>query len=963
MNVKLRVLSAGVLFFIGHTVTAQKKKDDSTKVEEIKEVVILGYNRTATKPKDVTASTTVTSEKFENRPTTSFLNSLQGEAPGLAVNSTSGSPGSGKIDIILRGVGSISAGSEPLYVIDGVVSNSTQFRNLNDSDIESASVLRDAAATAIYGNRSANGVIVITTKKGKYNSPMTFNYSASTGINVLPKTKYNMMNTQEALKLTRFYGNGLGVGMTDEQIANYPIQTDWREVFFNPGVTQKHDLSLRVGGENVNLYSSLGYMDVQGIVPTSDFKRFTLRNNLNGRNESGRFNYGIQSAISYSVRHQLDEETNTNIRNNSIQNPLHGATAGLPYIKSGQFATGQDLYNTIGTDFNGGNNIFVLEDILKGNLPNERTETGILLNFNTSYKLTDELTLSNKAGVDYKYSETNFARAPWSYLAIAVAQSNKTTNMPNPFPGFEDFAKSREFNFNNVVSLLYNKKINDHTFDVGMYFDYVKSHFNSTSQRRTGLNPLNWVFGAGTGYVSPVYFNTTTSAPEVWYVPTASAGEINAGTLAYFLTLDYDYNSKYGFSGLIRRDATYRFVDDNKWGTFWSVAGRWNIDKEDFMADSGFNMLKLRASYGVTGNQNIIATSLGSNPLLGTPNLVRETYLTGTGYDNITGALGFGGLTNPSVQWEEYNLANIGLDIKTLNNRLDMRFDVYDKTTNKVYNDIYLSYITGSSTIKGNNGKIQNRGVEAQISYDLWRGQNGKFSIYGNGSYNKSKIINITKDDVTGQIRNVSGNQMYEWWFAPYIGVNPDNGNLLFLDINNNPTETLTENDYRPTGKNMYPKWTGGFGFKSEYKRFYLDTHFSFQAGAWKYDNAMAWVYDPVSIGEWNQSSDLLDAWTPQNTGGSMPSLFATNYASESISDRWLKDASFVRLKTVSLGYNVPEHLLKGTFVKALKVFVSGENVYTWTKWKGYDPEPNFSYSLSVYPNMRTFSFGANIDF
>ena len=961
MNVKLRVLSAGVLFFVGHSVLAQQAVD-TTKVAEIEEVVVLGYNRKATKPKDVTASTTVTAEKFENRPTTSFLNSLQGESPGLNVNSTSGSPGSGKIDMILRGVGSLTAGSEPLYVIDGVVSNSTQFRNLNDADIESASVLRDAAATAIYGNRSANGVIVITTKRGRFNSPLTFTYNAITGVNLLPETKYDMMNTQQALTLERNYGNGMGVGMTDAEIANYPIQTDWRKVFFNPGLTQKHDLSARVGGDNLNLFSSLGYMEVQGIVPTSDFKRFTFRNNINGKSNNDRFTFGIQSALSYSVRHQLDEETNSGISNNSIQNPLHGALSGLPYLQSGQFANGNALFDEIGTDFSGGKNVYVLEDILKGTLPNERTETGILLNANLSYKLSESFTLQNRSGVDYRHYETNFARAPWAYLALAVAAGSASSYEPNPFGGIEDFSKTNEFNFQNTVSLLYNKTIGEHTFDAGAYFDYVKSHQNSTSQRRTGLNPLNWEFGAGTGYVAPVYYSTS-GLPVTYYVPSASAGEINTGTLAYFLTLDYDYADKYGFSGLIRRDGTYRFIDENRWGTFWSVAGRWNIDKEDFMAGSGFDMLKLRASYGITGNQNIIAPALGNNPLFVAPNLVREVFLTGTGYNNIAGALGFGGLTNPLVQWEEIAQANIGLDIKTLNNKLDMRFDVYDKTTNQVYDNVRLSAVTGSYGIRGNNGKIQNRGVEAMIRYNVLNRRDAKFSIYGNTSYNKSKVLELGTPQTSGNIRNVPGNLLYEWYYAPYLGVNPDNGNLLFEDINGNPTENLTDNDLRATGKNMYPVWSGGFGFNAEYKNFYLDTHFTYQAGAWKFDNAMAWVYAPASIGEWNQSVDMLDAWTPQNTGGSMPSLFATNYSSEDFSDRWLKDASFVRLKNVSLGYNVPKHLLNGTFVNSLKIFVTGENIATWTKWQGYDPEPNFSYSLSVYPNMRTFSLGANVEF
>lgn len=971
MNVKLRVLSTGVLFFIGHSVFAQQQSVDTAKVSEIEEVVVLGYSRTATKPKDVTASTTVTAEKFENRPTTSFLNSLQGESPGLTINTTSGQPGSGKIDVIIRGISSLSSGSEPLYVIDGIISNATQYRNLNDADIESASILRDAAATSIYGNRAANGVIVITTKSARFNAPMRFSYNASSGISILPKSDYRLNDAKQALKLEQMAGKGEGAGMSDADIAAYNgPNTDWRKVFFNPGFTQRHDLAMTVGGDKVNLYSSLGYMDQVGIVPaTSDFKRFTFRNNLNGRSENGRFNYSAQIALSYSRRHQLDEETNSGIRNNSIQNPLHGANAGLPYISPGQYASGMDLFNSIGTNFDNGNNIFVLEDILKGTIPNRRNETGILTNINLSYKLTDNLTFGNKAGIDYKYSDTNFARAPWNYLAIAVADGTADPDyIANPLGGIEDFAKNTEFNFNNVTSLLYSKIFGDvHTVNAGLYADYLKVHYNSTSQRRTGLDPRTWVFGAGTGYANPTYFSNV-DGPDLdavtYYVPNASAGKITAGALAYFATLDYDYDDRYGFSGLIRRDGSYRFVEDNKWATFWSVAGRWNIDKESFMDGSGFNMLKLRASYGVQGNQNIIAVSAGTNPLLAGVNLVREVYVTGAGYDNIQGSLGYGGLRNRFVQWEVIKQANIGLDFSILNRKLEGNIDVYDKTTDQLYNTINLSAVTGSFGIMGNNGKLQNRGVEALLRYTPIRSQDGRLSLYANAGYNKNKILEMEKDDTSGTNRNVTGGPAFQWFFAPYVGVNPDNGNALFLDINGNPTEILNPDvDQRATGKSYLPVWSGGFGINSEYKGVFLDAHFSFQQGAWKYDNAMAWLYDPVSIGEWNQSSDMLDAWSPTNPGGSQPSLSATNLTYDGYSDRFLKDASFIRLKSLSIGYNIPKSVLEGTFVKSLKVFVQGENLYTWTKWRGYDPEPNFASSLSVYPNMTTVSLGTNIEF
>ena len=967
MNVKLRVLSAGVLFFMGQSVIAQKKKPDTIKTEEIKEVVILGYSRTATKAKDVTSSTTVTAEKFENRPTTSFLNSLQGESPGLTINSASGSPGSSKIDVIIRGIGSLSAGSEPLYVIDGIISNATQFRNINDSDIESASVLRDAAATSIYGNRASNGVIVISTKRGRFNAPMKFSYSASTGINTLPKNSYNLSDAKQYLQLERAQNVGVGAGMTDAQINNYPVNTNWRKVFFNPGFTQRHDVSMTVGGKNVNLYSSLGYMDQKGNVPTSDFKRFTFRNNLSGKSENDRFTYNAQVALGYSVRHQLDEESNSGISNNTIQNPLHGANNGLPYLAAGQFASGQALYNSIGTNFNNGNGIYVLEDILKGTLPNERTETSILANLSLSYKLTDNLTLANKVGIDYKYSETNFARAPWSYLALAVSNGAGSAALAGKdvVPGFEDFSKNREFNIQNTASLVYNILLGEkHDVTVGAYMDYSKVHYNATAQRRLGLNAKNWVFGAGTGYSDPIYFDNGTGAPIVYYVPTASASQVNAGALAYFATLDYDYDGKYGLSGLVRRDGSYRFIDENKWGTFWSVGARWNIDQESFMTDSVFNLLKLRASYGLSGNQNIIAAAAGVNPLLVGTNLVREVYATGTGYDNLGSAVGFGGLKNPLVQWEEQRQANIGLDITTFNRRLDINLDVYEKTTDKLYNQINLSAVTGSFGIQGNNGKLQNRGVELNVKYKAIKSENFNLNFYANTSYNKSEIKDMVTPDITGANRNVIGGPVYQWFLSPYLGVNQSNGNSLFQTASGAISESLNADvDGVATGKTPFPDWQGGFGLNSDYKGFYLNTHFTYQQGAWKYDNGMSWLYDPLAIGSRNVSADLLDAWTPTNTGGSQSSLNATNLDFEGDSDKYLKDASFVRLKNVTLGYNLSRETLRGTFVKSMKIFVQAENLVTFTKWKGYDPEPNFFYSLSVYPNMKTISLGTNIEF
>lgn len=963
MNIKLSVLSAGVLFFFGGqsllAQTSKSKKDSIGNEKQIEEVIVLGYNKTSSKPKDATATVTISGEKLENRPNSSFLTSLQGEVAGLNVSTTSGSPGSSKIDLIIRGVSSINSQSDPLFVIDGMISNAVQYRNINPSDIESMSFLKDAGATSIYGNRGANGVVIIKTKQGKFGNRFDVSYNANIGISTLPQTHYDLSNSKQLLTIQRAAGQGQGVGMSDAQIASYSTDTDWKKVLFRQGLTQNHDLSMSFGGQNISNYTSFGYMNQDGVVPTTDFQRFTLRNNLNGKSKNERFTFASNIGLAFSKRHQLDQENSTAIDANVVQNPLLVGITALPTLQSGLYNNGADLFNAIGSNFTNGKNVYVLQDILNGTLPNELTETSILANFNAAYKLTDELTVANRSGVDYKYGTRTFARTPGAYLSIVTANSSATTAVPRPFGGSETMSKTNELNFNSVTSLNFHKVFNDvHTLDAGAYLDYVKTHYSSTAQQQNGLNPLNYVFGAGTGYVAFDQANPS------FYKPSISASKVTAGTLAYFGSVDYDYKGKYGVGGVIRRDASYRFSGDNKWATFWSVSGRWNIDQEEFMQGSGFNMLKFRGSYGTQGNQMIVAATYGTNPLLVGTNLVRNTNSVALGYNNMNGAYYTNVIANENAQWEEISQFNVGVDFKTFNNKLEGTFDYYRKKTDKLYNTINLSAITSMYGINGNNGSMQNEGVEGMLRYTIIKNQNARVSVYANAAYNKSKMLSLVQTTETGTIRNVVGGQLSEWYMVRYVGVNASNGNLLFLDKDGNATENPNVNtDAVATGKNYLPKWTGGFGFSSEYKGFFLDANFSFQQGAWRYDNQMDWVYDPTTVGGYNVSSDLMNAWTPTNTNTNIPSLSAGNSALVGSSDRFLRDASFIRLKNVLLGYSIPKSVLENTGIKGAKIFMQAENLLTFTKWKGYDPEPIFLSSTSVYPNVRTISVGASVDF
>lgn len=962
MNVKLRVLSAGALFFFGGVVLSQqtttKKKDTAKRETVIDEVVLLGYSKSITKPKSTVASNTVGEVFFENRPNTNLLTSLQGSAPGVLMNGGSGSPGSAKFSLLIRGTSSINGNTDALIVIDDIPSNASEYRNLNPNDIESTTILKDAAATAIYGNRGANGVVVIRTKRGKYNSGFKVSYTGMTGMSLRPLDKYKLANSNEYLGIMRLYGYNEGSPLYNDAKAavDSGIDTDWSKYFFKPELFQSHDVALSTGGANISSYNSFGYMEQGGAVPTTDFKRFTVRSNIQAKSKDNKLNVNSQIALAFSRRNELNEETNSGIRNNSVQNPLLGVLQGLPYLSPTAYSNGQALFNSIGTNFNNGNNIYVLQNLLtRGNLPNFVDQVSIGANLGASYAITKNFTINNKTGIDYRQSDRITGRAPWSYLALATQGNAKYT-------GFEDQSTTRDLTVNNVVSALYNGKTGDHSVDASVNMEYNKVYYRSTSRRQNGLDPRTYVPGSGTGYVP---FDNSATSP---YIPSVSGSRVTAGTLAVFGTVNYDYAGKYGFSGTLRRDATYRFIGDNKWATYWSVAGRWNIDQENFMQGSVFNVLKLRASYGTNGNQNIIAAGAGSNPLLTASQVVRDLYTSPTGYGNALG-LGFA-YGNPFAQWENVAQANIGLDFTLLNNKLEGTLDVYNKVTTDLFSSIPVSGVAGTYSIVGNNGKMTNKGIELGLRYNVLRNENTSFSVFANGSYNDNKIneYNINGDPAPGSTATLAGHMLSEWYVYKYAGVNKSNGNLLFYTKDGGVTEAPQVEDAQYLNVSPVPKYAGSFGFESSHKGFFFDALFTFQAGVKKFDNALYWLANPEglgssAVGSSNMSTDLLGAWTPENSNSDIPSLRATNWGFTADSDYFLKDASFLKVRSITIGYQLKKEQLQNLPITGLRIYVQGENLYTWTKWRGFDPEPLTGSNLSVYPNPRMYTVGVKIDF
>ena len=906
------------------------------------EIVVEAY-RTTSKETSSIASTTVTAETIESRPNASFAQTLQGQVAGLNIVTNTGQPGGNSL-INLRGVSSISGNTEPLFIIDGVPVDEDNFRSLNPNDIASLSVLKDAGATSIYGNRGANGVIIIKTKRGSYDQDLKVTYSGITSFSNLQDHDYDLMNSREQLQLEKDYGAGFGATLSDVELEERALQanTDWLDVFFKTGITQSHTLSFSSGGKNLNSFTSLGFNDTEGILSeASTLKRFNLRNNLNGKSNDGRFRYSTALSLNYSESNEANFIGSGAINRNYVL----GALLSVPYISPYSYVSGQGA--NIPVVF--ANTPLFLLDRLETYTRRE-DEIKIIASLKASYDITDNLTFNTSLGADFTDEQLLRSEAPNSFNAQLFAQTGNTT------PGFEDRDSNRSIflNFNN--SLNYRNTFNEkHTLDVSVFSEYFKAHWRSFGFRQEGFDPATYYPGDGSAYVDDNAANDN-------FVDTANADIKNAGLFSYFAYADYDFDTKFGLSATVRRDASYRFNDSNKWGTFWSVAGRVNISNLAEMPDF-INELKLRGSYGKAGNQRIVDSG-GSFAPFGGPDLTRDLYVTGGQYGGVQG-LTFAQIGNNALKWETVVSSNVGLDF-ALFNRLRGSLDVYQRNTVDLFFPTPISpAINGSATsISANVGELQNSGVDLELRYDLFKsssedGFNMTVNLVGN--YNEQEIIDLGPGgDIPFGLR--VGGVIGEIYAAPFVGVNPANGNLLFQNAQGDITEDLIESDQVARGMNAYPDYQGSFGFDAEFDNFFLVAQLNYAIGVDRYDFDYADFLDPTAIGQFRHSRELLNAWSQPGDITNIPSLNATNLSDEGLSDRYLREADYLRLRFIQFGYNFPQSILQDTGFSYIRAFAGGENLLTFSKWKGFDAEGSGSASRG-YPTPKTFSIGLEFGF
>ncbi len=933
---------------------------------ELQEVVVTGYNST-TKEKSSIAAATISNKTIENRPNPSFVQTLSGQVAGLAITTTTGQPG-GQSDIRLRGTNSINGDNEPLFIIDGAPVNQDNFRSLNPNDIESVSVLKDAGATAIYGNRGANGVIVVTTKKGSFDAPLEIAYTYRIATSKLQKNDYDLMSSREQLELERA-AFGLGVGarpiyhqnrtgqgipglniqsdgsylpLTDTQIDSLSLRNaDYVDFFFDQGIAQQHNLSLSRGSENTRIALNFGYLNQEGTLQNSSLERGNIRMNLSGKDNSGKLDYFVNTSLNYS-----DSEEPNSVGSGAInRNYILGAYQSVPYVLPSEYTDGASILSPLAF----ANTPLFLIDRLNTYTRNEN-ELKVLGTINVGYEIIEGLRVSYQISGDFQEEVLTRAEGPTSFNALLFAQTGNTT------PGFQQQAFSREFRYNQLLSANYSKSFDVHTISAGLYAEEFRARYDHFRFFSEGLDPKTFFPGDGSAFVPD-------NAANDFFVDPVAANILKAGLFSYFGTLGYDYDSKYGADFTVRRDASFRFAESNRWGTFWSAAGRWNIHNESFASGLPFDILKLRASYGITGNQriNILDIDFNESQVFSAPDLTRDLFATGAGYGGAN-SLNLAQIGNSSLSWEEVEQINVGLDAELFSSRLRTKVDVYQKTTSGLFQSVPVSAINSVTTLDANFGEMRNRGIDWEIAYDILRNPNGpNLTIRTVGNYNKNEILSfpggLEERIGTGRV----GGPIREFFAVRYAGVNPANGNLLFLTADGEVTENPdVDNDRVWLGKNDLPDYQGSINIDFDYKGIFVQVQANYALGVDRFDNDYSSFISPDNIGQFRHSRDINRAWTPTNRVTDIPRLNAPNRSIAS--DRFLRSADYLRLRFVSVGYDFPKTMVdKTNFLTRARVFVNGENLVTITDWRGFDVE-GFGGSR-LYPTPSTLSLGIELGF
>ncbi len=940
-------------------VGAQNKIDVTMQPDAaaLEEVVVTGYS---TRNQTVQTSAVVSisaSDLSQMAPTTSVDNMLQGKAAGVQVTAANGKPGQGAF-VRIRGTGSLVAGaSSPLYIVDGAPIREQDLANLPNEDIENITILKDAATTARYGSRGANGVVVITTKTGNRNKDAVIRYSSRYGTTSRIKPNFTMMNAEQKLQYeAEMYALGVsaagslpGVQTTPgspERAELLSRETDWADLMLKDGIIQNNSVAISGGSERVDYYFSVSHDKNTGIIDKIDgFERLGSRLNVNFDAKEW-LTMGINVGYSRSTSDEPRDRNNT-------QNPFQTV-----YVTN-QYET-EYLYDEEGNIKLDANGNPEYNPTHRGFATRGALETEPAIDI-------DQITLASVDAM-VKFSKN------WSYGFTTSINHGLTRRESYSKPGgildiilnnaavgnkFDDQQDRLDLTISNRLNYVLN--LNNHNLNVLGLYEY-------------NLNEFYRTFVRSTGFPSPL-LSTQTSAAEL------NDGFTNRSRLtlvSYGLFADYDYKEKYLASASVRRDGSSNFGKDYKFGTFYSASLGWNIAKEDFFAVEAINDLKIRAAYGSVGNREGIKR-----------------------YDSqATNAFGFypGGsssypatVANPNLKWETTTTANVGLEFNMFNKRLRGVADYFIRNTTDLLFNIPTAWEAGiidpdgRRGVPGNLGEIQNKGLEISLQGDIVRNDNFTWTLGGNIIFLDTEVVELPDgEDVTPSttfnIRFSEGRKINEHFLVRYAGVDPATGKSLFLGADGNTyfAEDLPEGENRVfQGKSTIADKEGGFFTNFNYKGFGLRADFVFKAGNWINNFVRSNAESDGQAVTDNQAVTAFNYWQQPGDTDVMPSPIYAAVDQSINSDRFLEKGDYIRMRNVTLSYTFPNKYLDKTPLQSLRLYLQGQNLLTFTEFWG-DPEVgissgetiNFADSVAPgeatlysYPNVKSFQFGLDVSF
>jgi len=945
------------------------------------EVVVVGYG-TMRRSEVSSAISSVSSEELKNLSVAGADQAMQGKIAGLTITNNSGQPGGG-VSVRVRGITSVNS-NDPLIVIDGVpfttntVSNegydglggsdgqtgNSFLATLNPNDIESIDVLKDASAQAIYGSQAANGVIIITTKKGQ-SGEGKLNYDFSYGIQKI-YNRLNVMNLRQFATYQNEISADLGLTPTEE-FADPSILgdgTDWQEAIFRPGATMDHQLSFSGGKDKVNYYISAGYFDQTGILLGSNFKRYSTRFSLDDQVKTW-LKVGVSSNITRSIQNvTLADAAESTIWWAALQSPLvpvkniDGTWAGNTQV--GDYTYYQD--NPVATSSNRGN---------------KSTISNIFGNLYADITLFEGLSLRN----EFSYTlglQNNLAYQNAANVGTRTLQAQMNDSRQNSYY----WAVRNYLNFNKILK-------EKHNISITAGHEAQYSYYETISGKKVNLQNNILDLNAGS------------TDKTTWEL---NGGKGDWAMESYFVRGNYVYDNKYSLSLSYRADGSSNFGPNNKWGYFPGASVGWTISNEAFASNfkDVVNYAKIRLGFGAVGNQNLPTGA--PNP----PYTASVTFWPGpTGFGTVGSASTnfIAGIANPDLSWESVITTNAGIDLGLLNGKIDATVDVYRKTTSKM-----LLFSTGPALLGigdqwndlkapiGNVGEMENTGIDISITTHNIDKKNFSWNTTLIVSHFKNKLVKLINESsaIDGKVyydgylltHTIPGYGVGSFWGLKTDGLfrtqdDLDNslpqfnlavaqnqtwlGDVRFKDVYED--DQINSQDYTFIGSPL-PKFTYGLTNTFQYKDFDLSIFVQGSYGA-KIFNFLKWQLERMNNAYYNQSVDVLDRYTVTNTDGSLPRFTNTNTNNTAMSDRYIEDGTYLRIQNITLGYRVPQNIAQKVKMSSLRAYVSVQNLMTFTKYTGYDPEVGvynnsirlMNVDMGHYPNPRTIMCGVNVEF